>query len=94
MYFAGSRGDTPERWTRLLARQVEAYAHWGSMCVYDLVPFLHYPSIHAFFVGPVGAYSIADLFWLGSVLCVLGESRRSREATRQITRVDGDEIND
>jgi hypothetical protein len=80
--------DTPERWAMLLSEQANAYAHGQGMCIDDPVPFLHYPSVRAFFVGPVGAYSFAGLFCLGCVLCVLGESRQSREATRQIVRVD------
>lgn len=71
--------DTPERWAKLLARQADAYAHGEFMCVYDPVPFLQYPSVHAFFVGPVGAYVIAGLFCLG---CVLANSI-SGEGTAQ-----------
>jgi hypothetical protein len=86
--------DTPERWAKLLVRQAEAYAHGEYVCGYNPVPFLHYPSVHAFFVGPVGAYSIAGLFCLGCLLCVLGESIQSKEGAQQIAQVDGDEIND
>ena len=74
--------DTPERWAKLLARQADAYAHGEFMCVYDPDPFLQYPSVHAFFVGPVGAYVIAGLFFLGCVLCVLANSI-SGEGTAQ-----------
>jgi len=86
--------DTPERWASLLARQADAHAHGEYMCVYDPVPFLHYPSFHAFFVGSVGAFSILGLFLLGCVLCVLGQSKRRREGAMQIAQLEGDEINE
>jgi hypothetical protein len=89
-----ARFDTPERWAMLLSEQADAFAHGQGMCVDDPVPFLHYPSVHAFFVGPVSAYSITGLFCLGCALCVVGVSRQSREASRQIARVEGVEIND
>jgi hypothetical protein len=88
-----ARFDTPERWAMLLSEQADAYAHGQGMCIDDPVPFLHCPSVHAFLVGPIGAYSIAGLFLLGCVLCVLGDSI-SRERRAQTTRVDGVETND
>jgi hypothetical protein len=89
-----ARFDTPERWARLLSEQADAYAHGRGMCIYDPVPFLHDPTVHALIVRPVGACVIAGLFCLGCVLCVLGESIQSKEGAQRIAQVDGDEIDD
>ncbi len=35
------------------------------MCVYDPLPFLHYPRLHAFFVAPVSTHSTLVLFIAG-----------------------------
>jgi hypothetical protein len=60
--------DTPERWARLVAKQRYEYAHGESMCVYDSLPFLHYPGVHAFFVGPGAVYLFIALFIVGWVV--------------------------
>jgi hypothetical protein len=78
--------DTRERWARLQAKQAYAYAHGESMCVYDPLPFLHYPSVHAFFVGPVAAYSIIALFIVGWVVWAFAqclEGIATRKDSRQ-----------
>jgi len=71
--------DTPERWTKLLALQADAYAHGESTCIYDPLPFLHYPSVHAFFVGPVAAYLIVALFIVGWIVWVVADWMERRD---------------
>jgi hypothetical protein len=84
--------DTPERWARLQAQQAYAYARGESMCVYDPLPFLHYPSVHAFFVGPVAAYAIIALFIVGFVVWGFTQWMERRGSRHQFLQVEGDEI--
>ncbi len=84
--------DTPERWTKLLALQADAYAHGKSTCIYDPLPFLHYPSVHAFFVGPVAPYLIVALFIVGGIVSVVGEWMERRDGKHQVAQVGGDEV--
>lgn len=83
--------DTPERWTKLLARQANAYAHGEGLCIYDPLSFLHYPSVHAFLVGRVGAYSIIALFIVGSVVAALAVRMERARDKQQLADAAGDE---
>ena len=84
--------DTPERWTKLLALQADAYAHGESTCIYDPLPFLHYPSVHAFFVAPVADYSIVALFIGDGIASVVGKWMERRDGKHQVAQVGGDEV--
>ncbi len=84
--------DTPERWARLQAKQAYAYAHGESMCVYDPLPFLHYPNVHVFFVRPVTAYSTIVLFIAGWVVWGFAQRMEQKDAKRQIAQFEGNEV--
>ncbi len=85
--------DTPERWASLPALQVYAYAHGDSMCVYDPLPFLHYPRLHAFFVAPVSTHSKLVLFIAGWGVWVLAQRIGRRVGKQQVAQVEGEETN-
>lgn len=85
--------DTPERWSKLLARQADAYAHGEGMCIYDPLPFLHYPSVHAFVVGPVMAYSTIALLVVGLAVSAFAVRMERRRNPQQLADAEGDEVN-
>ena len=84
--------DTPERWSKLLARQADAYAHREGMCIYDPLSFLHYPSVHAFVVGPVMAYSTLALLVVGLAVSAFAVRMELRNQ-QQLADAEGDEVN-
>jgi hypothetical protein len=84
--------DTPERWSKLLARQADAYAHGEGMCIYDPLSFLHYPSIHAFVVGPVMAYSTIALLVVGLAVSAFAVRMERRTNQQQLADAE-DEVN-
>jgi len=82
-----------ERWTKLLAQQADAYAHGGAMCIYDPLSFLHHPSVHAFFVGPVMAYSTIALLVVGLAVSAFAVGMELRRDQQQVADAEGDEVN-
>jgi hypothetical protein len=84
--------DTPARWARLQAEQRYAYAHGQSMCVYDSLPFLHYPSVRAFFVGPFASCLIIALFIVGWVVWGFAQRMERRADKQQVAHVRGGEV--
>ena len=85
--------DTPEGWSKLLARQANAYAHGEGMCIYDPLSFLHYPSVHAFVVGPVMAYSMIALLVVGLALSAFAVRLERGRKQQQLADAEGDEVN-
>jgi hypothetical protein len=60
--------ETPRMWTRTMAWQARAAARGEFVCVYDLLPLLHRPAVHAFLTSWAALWWAAGLFAAGIAL--------------------------
>ena len=57
--------ETPRMWARTMAWQARAAARGEFVCVYEVLPLLHRPAVHAFLTSWAALWWAAGLFAAG-----------------------------